>query len=85
MVARAEALAAAAESGPVNPFAVAVYYAAAEEDDAAFLWLDRAFEQRTPQLLHLTLHPRLDPIRADPRFADLLQRIGIPDVAGPAS
>ncbi len=82
MLARAEGLAAAAESSPVNPFWVAAYYAAAEQADAAFLWLDEAFQQRTPQLLHLTIHPRFDPIRADPRFADLLRRIGIPDAAG---
>jgi serine/threonine-protein kinase len=79
LLARAEELATTAQSRPVNPFVVACTYGAAGEADAAFEWLDRAYEQRTPQLLHLVFHPRLDPIRDDPRFADLLRRIGIPE------
>ena len=79
MLALAEELATRAATKPVNPFHVATAYAAAGEADAAFEWLETTFERRTPQLLHLTFHPRLDPIRTDPRFADLLRRIGIPE------
>jgi serine/threonine-protein kinase len=79
MLARAENSAARFESGRANPFEVATYYAAAGEADIAFEWLDRAYELHTPQLLHVTLHPRMDPIRDDPRFDELLRRIGIPE------
>ncbi len=68
---------AAGEPMRVNPMEVAVYYSAAGQANSAFEWLDKAFEARTPQLLHLTFHPLLDPIRNDPRFADLVRQIGI--------
>ena len=73
---------AAAPLSQRNPYYVATYYAAAGDADAAFRWLEQAFVERTPHLLHLTFEPRLDPIRDDPRFADLLDRIGSP---GPAA
>lgn len=78
MLAAAE-MSAAGDPARLNAFGVATYYAAAGETDAAFDWLERAFEDRTPQLLHLTFHPLLAPIRDDPRFDELLRRIGIPE------
>ena len=62
-----------------NPYSIAALYAAAAEADAAFEWLETAFSKRTPQLLHLIFDPKLDPIRDDPRFDDLLRRIGVPE------
>jgi tetratricopeptide (TPR) repeat protein len=64
-----------------RPLQVAGYYAAAHETELAFEWLERAYEARIPQLLHLTGDPLFDPIRSDPRFDALLRRIGMP-VAG---
>ncbi len=40
-------------------------------------WLERAYEERDP--LTAKTDPRLDPIRSDPRFQDLLRRIGFPE------
>ena len=62
-----------------NPYSIAALYAAAAEADFAFEWLETAFSSRTPQLLHLIFDPKLDPIRDDPRFDDLLRRIGVPE------
>ncbi|HYJ78139.1 MAG TPA: hypothetical protein VEW03_00855 [Longimicrobiaceae bacterium] len=45
--------------------------------------LERAFQERDPVLTDgVRVHPGLDPFRADPRFADLLRRMGIADAAG---
>jgi hypothetical protein len=44
--------------------------------DAAFMWLDKAYAARfNPSIL---LRPAWDPLRTDPRFKDLLHRIGLP-------
>ncbi len=42
-------------------------------------WLERAYEERDPMLLNAKHDPRLDPLRSDPRFQDLLRRIGFPE------
>jgi tetratricopeptide (TPR) repeat protein len=76
--ARADQLAALSESQPVQPLAVARYYAFAGDLDPAFAWLERSFEERDPKLLHMPLDPRYDSLRSDPRYEDLLQRIGLP-------
>ena len=76
--ARADELAALSETQPVNALPIARYYASAGDADPAFTWLERAFENRTPQLLHMPMDPRFDSIRSDPRYKELLQRIGLP-------
>jgi adenylate cyclase len=63
---------------PVSPYAIANAFALADEPDATLEWLERAFEVRLPILLHVTADPAFDTIRNDPRFKDLLARIGIP-------
>ena len=45
--------------------------------DAAFTWIDRAIEERTPRLLQLGVSPAYDQIRGDPRFAERLSRVGL--------
>jgi TolB-like protein len=47
------------------------------ETDQAFAWLERAFEEQSNILQFLKVHPYFDPIRGDPRFADLLRRTGL--------
>ena len=44
--------------------------------DAAFRWLDTAFAGRDAGLLQMRVDPDLDSLRADPRFQDLLRRVG---------
>ncbi len=65
-----------------DPLSVARRYAMAGESDLTFMWLEKAFEVRTPQLLHVAGHPAYDSIRDDPRYWDLLRRMGMP-VEGP--
>jgi TolB-like protein/DNA-binding winged helix-turn-helix (wHTH) protein/Tfp pilus assembly protein PilF len=45
--------------------------------DQAFAWLERAYQEQSNILLFLKVHPFFDPIRDDPRFADLVRRVGL--------
>jgi len=55
---------------------IAVIYAALGDTDQAINWLEKGYEERfNPGVL---LRPGFDPLRSDPRFEDLLHRIGLP-------
>jgi TolB-like protein/DNA-binding winged helix-turn-helix (wHTH) protein/Flp pilus assembly protein TadD len=58
----------------VPPYTFALIYTLLGEIDAAFEWLDRAVAGRDLALPGLPTDPRLRPLHADPRFADLLRR-----------
>ena len=44
----------------------------------AFAWLEKAYKLRDPQLTYLKVGPKFAPIRSDPRYHDLLRRMGLP-------
>jgi serine/threonine-protein kinase len=48
------------------------------DKDGAFAWLEKAYDERSDTLVFLKVEPRYDSLRADPRFADLLRRVGLP-------
>jgi eukaryotic-like serine/threonine-protein kinase len=56
----------------------AMIYAGLGEKDQAFKWLERAYGEGSLWTTSLKLDPKLDSLRADPRFADLLRRAGLP-------
>ena len=62
----------------VSPYDIALIHAALGEKDQAFEWLEKAYEQRDSSLIFLKVDPRLDPLRSDPRFQDLLRRMNFP-------
>ena len=63
----------------VAPYNVAVVYAGLGDTSQSFAWLERAFEQRSYYLpTYYPTDERLDNLRADPRFADLKRRLGLP-------
>jgi TolB-like protein/tetratricopeptide (TPR) repeat protein len=70
-------LAGLARSRYVSAFEVALIHVALGEMDAAFEWLDRAYEERSGWLPYVGAEPRLAPLRQDARFARLLDRIGL--------
>src|ERR1700736_5167572 len=56
----------------------AIVYAGLDEKDQAFAWLEKAYEERDGSLPMLNANPAWDPLRSDPRFADLVRRVGLP-------
>jgi adenylate cyclase len=48
------------------------------DKDKAFAELNRAYENREPHMVYLKVAPRLDPLRDDRRFKELLTRVGFP-------
>ncbi len=69
-----------AARGLAQPYSVGLIYTRLGEKDLAFRWLEKAFEERTRAIVLLNVEPQVDPIRDDPRFYDLVRRIGLPKV-----
>jgi TolB-like protein/DNA-binding winged helix-turn-helix (wHTH) protein/Flp pilus assembly protein TadD len=64
----------------VEPAGVASAYALAGDKDSAFKWLDQAYAERDGQdIMLLKCVPPFKSLRGDPRFADLLRRLGLPE------
>ena len=61
----------------VSPYDIAMVHVGLQENDEAFVWLQRAFEQKSLWLGYLNVEPQLDAQRSDRRFQDLLRRIGL--------
>jgi TolB-like protein/Tfp pilus assembly protein PilF len=62
----------------VTPLSFAYVHTALGEKDRAFGFLEQSMRDRTPDALWAMVDPRLDPLRDDPRFADVLRRLAIP-------
>jgi TolB-like protein/Flp pilus assembly protein TadD len=62
----------------VSPTSVAVIFAALGDKDQAFAWLEKADRERDGILVRLKVDSRFDSLRSDPRFADLVRRVGLP-------
>ena len=56
---------------------VALIYTGLGDKDQAFAWLDKAFAERCEYLVYLPTEPTADPLRNDPRFPALLERLGL--------
>jgi DNA-binding winged helix-turn-helix (wHTH) protein/TolB-like protein/Flp pilus assembly protein TadD len=67
-----------AKSRYISPGTIADIYGALGEKDQAFAWLDKAYDERDNMVVLLKVDPLYDPLRSDPRFADLLRRVGLP-------
>jgi len=62
----------------VPALSFAIVYVGLGEKEQAFLWLEKAYDERTNSLAYLNVQATWDPLRSDPRFADLVRRIGLP-------
>ncbi len=56
---------------------VAMIYIGLDDKNQAFTWLDKAYEERCEYLVYLPTDPMADPLRNDPRFSALLERLGL--------
>jgi TolB-like protein/tetratricopeptide (TPR) repeat protein len=61
----------------VGRYEIALVYAGLGEKNEAFHWLQDAFLAHDVGLVYLKVDPCLDPLRSDPRFNDLLRRVGL--------
>lgn len=59
-------------------YAVALIYCGMGDKEATFHWLDEAYKERTHWLVWLKTDPRWNSVRSDPRFRDLVRRVGLP-------
>ena len=59
----------------IQPAYIASLYARLDEKDKALEWLEKAYEDHSFDLIFLRVAPIWDPLRADPRFRDLLRRV----------
>jgi serine/threonine-protein kinase len=56
---------------------IALFYARLDDKDQAFAWLEKAMEERSILFNYLVADARFDNLRSDPRFAELLRRVGL--------
>jgi TolB-like protein/Flp pilus assembly protein TadD len=66
-----------AHARPVRGWAFAVIYAALDDDDAVFRHLNSDLTERPSEMPSLRLDPRMARLRSDPRFTELLRRMGL--------
>ncbi len=62
----------------VDPVPIAAGYAALGEHDRALAWLERGYRERAFEMVQIGTRRSFDPLRGDPRFQDLLRRVGFP-------
>lgn len=63
----------------VSPVQIAFVYVGLEEYEEAFRWLQRGLDQKDPWLRYLKVNPCFDPLREDPRYDEVLRKVGLID------
>jgi hypothetical protein len=62
-----------------SPWDIASLYGRIGETDEALAWLERGYRACDPFMTLTKADPAFDPLRSDPRYHDLVRRIGIPE------
>jgi len=65
-------------TGYIPAYWIAELYADLGDKDQAFRWLNTAYQERDSWLVGLKTNFLLDPIRSDPRFAEMVRKVGLP-------
>lgn len=65
------------QRGDAQAASLVIVYLGLGETEQAFFWLEEAYKERSNMLQFVKVHPLFDPLRSDPRFADLLHRVGL--------
>jgi TolB-like protein len=73
----AEAFKAAAKKRYIPPTYFGMLFAGLGDKDKAMMWLQKAYDDRADGLTWLNVEPMLDDVRSDPRFQELIRRIGL--------
>jgi TolB-like protein/DNA-binding winged helix-turn-helix (wHTH) protein/Tfp pilus assembly protein PilF len=66
-----------ADPKQVDPFTLADLYVMLGKKDEAFTWFEKTFDARDPVTLQFNIDPAYDSLRSDPRYAKLVERIGL--------
>src|SRR5205814_4724576 len=61
----------------VPSYLIALVYNGLGERDEALAWLERGYEQRDPKMVFLMVEPKWNNLHSEPRFNDLLRRVGL--------
>jgi TolB-like protein/Tfp pilus assembly protein PilF len=67
------------QEGYVMPWAFAIIHVGLGETEISLDWLEKSFQSRDNWMVYAGVDPRLDPLRSEPRFQDLLERLNYPD------
>lgn len=70
-------LEARAKKGYVSPTEFAYAYARLKDPDKTMEWLEKAYQEHSPRLVRLTMEPDLKSMQNDPRFMNLIRRVGL--------
>lgn len=62
----------------VSPWLFAIIYAGLGDNEQAFLWLEKCYQGREHDLVFSRVWPMFDSLRSDPRYIDLMRRVGLP-------
>lgn len=62
----------------VTPAALVYVYIGLGNKDQAFVWLEKCYQERSNFLAYLKVVPLTDSLRSDPRYTDLIRRVGLP-------
>jgi TolB-like protein/tetratricopeptide (TPR) repeat protein len=65
------------QKGYVPTAAFVNAYLGLSDNEQAFAWLERAYKEHSTILMYIKVHPFFDPLRGDPRLADLVRRVGL--------
>ncbi len=61
----------------VSPFDIALVHAGLDDTPAALDWLERAYQERSVWMVYLKIDPRLERLRAEPRYVALMKKVGL--------
>jgi eukaryotic-like serine/threonine-protein kinase len=61
-----------------DPAFIGFIYAAMGDKDNAFAWLEKGYKEKSDSIQYVKTAHLVDPVRSDPRYADLLKRMGFP-------
>jgi TolB-like protein/cytochrome c-type biogenesis protein CcmH/NrfG len=67
-----------AKTGYVSPYGIATSFADAGDEEHAFEWLNTAYQEHDILLINLRTEIAFDSLRSDPRYAELVRKIGFP-------
>jgi serine/threonine-protein kinase len=61
----------------ISPYCITLIYASLDDNDQAMDWLNKAYEEHVSELIYLKVDPYLDNLRSDPRFQEMLKKMGL--------